>query len=182
MTLTAARFRRNWNPHYTPPKPPPFRLRPVSARQDGRWDRAAFSAWSTYCHVHGLDKNDAERMRRGVAKIIGREIASRRELTQREWKEVSKALARFTKQRDGGFHDVLYAHCPQFQADRRILPAVYAVLLGFAEPTNLAGAEAETWLCLWEPLRTHVNDCHSPECPLLLDAIAMLSGVESSAK
>lgn len=185
MCLTATtlgRFRRNWNPHWSPPEPEPFRRRPVRERLHGRWDRAGFAAWRLYCHVHGLDYRDDSRMRKGLSRILRREIATRRSITLPEWRQCTEELDFLIQRRDGGLHGVLFGHCPEIQADRRLLPAVYAVLLGYPDPTPLFGAERETWEHLRNLAVPHCQACHGGEfCTLLAEAEALLSGAGRAA-
>lgn len=180
------RFRRNWNPNWEPTPPPAFRRRSAPEPERGRWDKAAFAAWNLYCYVHGLDKDDDEMMRKGLRRIVG-PFESRKELNRepgmRRWRRATEEIDQLVQRRDGGFHALLFSHCKPIQSDRRLLPAAYALLLGWDAPTELRGAERETWDTLWEPLAAHANSgCPGGDaCTLLAECEALLTDARRAA-
>ena len=169
-----------------PPHPTPhaqFRRREAPERLVGRWDRACFAAWHLYCHVHGARSDDDRQMRSELARLVGRPLRSRTELTLGEWRRCAEALGERATRRDGGFHDALFGHCPELQPDRRLWAAAYGALCGFDQPCELAGAELETWVALLALLQEHREQgCTGGEaCALLQEAERVLGGERRAA-
>ena len=173
---------RESSPAPMPAEQSDFRRRKPPERLSGRWDRACYSTWHLYCHVHGLDPSDADRMRKGLSRILGRPIASRSEISLDEWATATHEIDYLVARRDGEFHAQLFGHCPSLQSDRRLWPGAYAALHSFTLPCPLTGAELETWLSLLSLLLDHQEECEGGDgCSLLDEAVAIVKRERKSA-
>lgn len=178
--LATTPFRAHWHPNWRnlppppAPLPVPFQPRRPRDRREGDGNGAMFAAWGLYCHTHGFrasGKEADERMRRGIAKILPEFTGKRSEMSSAQCFQIARFIDGMTQARDGGLHARLFDHCPEFRADRRLLPAAYGLLTGFGEPLLMFGAEPEHWRAVRDALLEHTQTCAGGEaCSLLAPA------------
>jgi len=185
-TPFAAHFRPNWRNLPPPPAPTskPFEPRRPRDRREGDGNGAMFGAWGVYCYTHGRPasgKDADERMRRGIAVWLPEFTGRRRDLTNNQCFTIARRLDHLTQQRDGGFHARLFGHCQAFQADRRLLPAAFGLLLGGQGLADLYGANLVEWRTLCRLLIEHTESCDGGEaCTLRKQAITRLASLDAT--